>query len=260
MGDLKKEDILTFKPNFNIHNFKEKIKKLDIWLIMASLEHTPDELAYISYSSKKTTIATHPMLFKWFSRIFTYDIPLKLLDFFDTEINKKPDQYWFIENTDLPLFWKFCADNWITIRRRSWRLEKYEFKPEWEFLIYATELSRQYQENMIINWTLQNNYSTSYWTFLSKNMLWMKDSITINQKLELWSERFSDLSKLTDAEINNYLLNPWDFMNEIKKIWNIINYEDITNEIVEIKPEIETENKIIEEKEPELKINPESNV
>ncbi len=241
---MDKNYIEITRTDYDIANFKEKAKKADISIISMKwwdyTKYSADDLAIISYKTSKVNKENSPMLFKWFKRIYTYDIPLKLLDFFNVELNKIPNEYWFVQKNEIPLFKKFCADEGIWIRQwNRWVSEKFVWKVDWEMLLRAVELAHQWQENIIINWAAQGMFAPAYATFLSKNLLWMTDNVTINQKIEVAANKFEDLSKLSNEELNNLLLNPGQMMKEIYNI-NSGNIEEWI--IEEVSPIVDNSN------------------
>lgn len=243
---ISNKEVQIVKTDFNISKFKEKTKKIDLDLLTKAWDtydkYTIDELAMISYKLDKVSKENAPMLFEWFKRIFTYDIPIKLLDFFDVQLNVKPNDYWFVEKKEIPLYKKFLADNWITWWQFNRWKKKYENKKEWEFFIRAVELSWQWLENFIVNWTAMWLIQPTYWVFLSKNILWMVDNVNITQKIELATENFKDLSELSTEELQEMLTNPNKFASALKELssW------EIEEELIETKP-IDENNVIIDD-------------
>lgn len=182
-------------------------------------KYTYSELSELSFSLNDEFITpySYPELFYWDERskkpqrIYTADIPAKLIQYFETEINLTPNSDWFIEKNEFQTIEKFCAMNWFSNKNS---LLRYSYKhPELE---YALELCKTIQASRIINWTLLWVYSGWMWIFMTKNLTEYKDSFDINSNLNLTVNKWLDFSSLSNEQIMKYISNPEVLKSELR--------------------------------------------
>lgn len=214
--------------DFNIDNFKEDAAICDIDYIIKTKnsrdykDYSSKQLALISYNAKvEIDISTYPMLFSDLNplkRIYTFDIPLKLLSFFKRKITFKINEFWIPEKVTMPILDRFLSDNWIT--KPVWDSWKYkaEVDKNMSFLQFALDISNGYQKSIIIEWWLEWHYSWNYATFMTKNLFKeFTDDYNINNKLNIVADNFKWMDDLSSEELEHIISNPDVFVKQLNK-------------------------------------------
>lgn len=217
-----KDDSLSFLRKTDISDLLERSK--------SHKDFTIEELALISYNANKwITKYTYPQLFSWVWRLYTIDLPVKIVQYFNVKHNLDPNEFWFIEKNRVNLLEWFLAENWIIRRTHNWWCEVYE---EYE---YATEIALKYLINDLAGWAINQIYNPSAVALI----LWNISEYSNKIKLETFWEGIKvkeelDLDSLTTEELLQLAENPSLLRKKFKSLWYWEDQEPIEWELEEI--------------------------
>lgn len=221
----KKNVQIIDKKDFDPDKFIEKAESVDLDLIIKHKwrdyeNYTRTELALISYLSPKISSRTTPMLFLQWKRVYTYDIPLKIEEFFEREINYTPNDNWIIEKTKLPSIQRFLIQNKITDNQWYYWLNKANHDPNLYQLQNAMSFAKQWVEALIIEWWMEWMYNWNFAQFLAKNIIpELKDEVKHTHDINIGAKN-DDLSNLSPEELQKILDNPKGYLQQRKALWN----------------------------------------
>lgn len=225
----KSKQVLEQTPDWTYKDVYWDIQKKNISdLLERSNDYkdfTEEELAEISYNFPGRIDRWRcPQLYNSSWRIYTIDLPKKVIEYFDKTYEIDPNEYWYLNKLRVPFFEWFAARNWLSKSAHiKWRQTR-------ELYAEACDIAMWLLIENVAGWALNMVYNSATATLILKNISDYSDKIQIEAVRTVKDRNQLDFSKMPYEQLVSLAQSETLVLKELKKVWWIQEEEPENND------------------------------